>query len=70
MNDLLDSCVFKYNGILWRLIGRGNNCMHVRADTDRTEMWISVIHRIPLVVEMRNNPLGIDWKINGVDCHE
>ena len=70
MKDLLDSSVFKYNGILWRLIGRGNNCMHVRADTDRTEMWISVIHRIPLVIEMRNNPLGIDWKINGVDCHE
>jgi hypothetical protein len=35
----------------------------VQADIDRTEMWISLKDDLPLVLEMRNNPLGIDWLI-------
>jgi hypothetical protein len=35
----------------------------VKADTDGTEMWIARQGDLPLVLEMRSNPLGIDWKI-------
>ena len=37
--------------------------IHVRADIDRTEMWIKDDEEMPLVLEIRNNPLGIDWRI-------
>jgi len=35
----------------------------VRADIDQTEMWIKDDESLPLVIEMRHNPLGIDWRI-------
>ena len=34
------------------------------ADIDRTEMWIKCDDHLPLVLEMRHNPLGIDWTID------
>ena len=40
-----------------------DNVAHVRADIDQTEMWIKQDDHLPLVLEIRNNPLGIDWNI-------
>ena len=54
---------FVYDGITWRLVERTDEISHVRADIDRTEMWIKCDDDLPLVLEMRHNPLGIDWKI-------
>ena len=51
---------FLYDDITWRLIGQTDSTYHVRADIDGTEMWI-VADSLPLVIEMKNNPLGIDW---------
>lgn len=63
LRDLKAKGIFVYDGITWRKIGEDANSIHVRADIDRTEMWISTNGDLPLVIEMRNNPLGIDWKI-------
>ena len=40
-----------------------DDAIHVQADIDRTEMWIKQNDDLPLVLELKNNPLGIDWKI-------
>ena len=40
--------------------------IHVRADIDRTEMWISTEYPLPFVVRMKGNPLGIDWSLTPV----
>ena len=74
--DLKEKGYFVYDGITWRqikgtvlrdTISAGNwiirtvPLIHVQADIDRTEMWIKFDEEMPLVLEMRNNPLGIDW---------
>ena len=51
-----------YDTITWRLIDENDESWHVQAETDRTEMWILKNDALPLVLEMRNNPLGIDWR--------
>ena len=53
-----------YDGITWRLVDRSDVTLHVMADIDRTEMWIKCNNHLPLVLEMRHNPLGIDWTID------
>ena len=53
-----------YDGITWSLIDRSDVTLHVMADIDRTEMWIKCDDYLPLVLEMRHNPLGIDWTID------
>ena len=58
---------FLYDGITWRKVDESHGNIHVQADIDRTEMWIQDNPSLPLVVEMRNNPLGIDWKIQGYE---
>ena len=70
LRDLQKNGYFVYDGITWRQVpsptgeGQGEvSTIHVRADIDRTEMWISLKDELPLVIEMRNNPLGIDWRI-------
>ena len=63
LNDLKTYGSFVYDGITWRKIDATDDAIHVRADIDRTEMWITLKGNIPLVTELRNNPLGIDWKI-------
>ena len=60
--------LFRYDGIDWRLVDRSDTALHVRADIDGTEMWIACASAedstlLPLVLEMRHNPLGIDWTI-------
>ena len=63
LNELKQNGSFVYDNITWRKMDQDANTIHVRADIDRTEMWISLKDELPLVIEMRNNPLGIDWKI-------
>ena len=61
--DLKEKGFFVYDGITWRKEGESDVTVHVCADIDRTEMWIKNDEEIPLVLEIRNNPLGIDWRI-------
>ena len=66
MRDLQQNGYFIYDGIAWRNIGdESNGSYHVRADIDQTEMLLTYNKMLDLylVTEMRNNPLGIDWKI-------
>ena len=75
--DLKEKGYFIYDGITWR-VNQGDRShdttdlstdqgpvplIHVQADIDRTEMWIKQDEDLPFVLEMRNNPLGIDWNI-------
>ena len=63
LRDLKEKGAFVYDGITWRKIDQDANMIHVRADIDQTEMWISLKDDLPWVPEMRHNPLGIDWII-------
>lgn len=65
--QLKEKGFFVYDDITWRKVNEDDGIIHVRADIDRTEMWISTNSWLPFVVEMRNNPLGIDWKIQGYE---
>ena len=62
LHNLQEKGFFVYDGITWRLMDQGDS-LHVRADIDQTEMWIALKDDLPFVIEMRNNPLGIDWRI-------
>ena len=61
--DLKEKGYFVYDDITWRKVDESDVTIHVQADIDRTEMWIKYDEQMPLVLEMRNNPLGIDWLI-------
>jgi hypothetical protein len=61
--DLKEKGSFVYDGITWRKVDESDVTIHVQADIDRTEMWIKCDEQMPLVLEMRHNPLGIDWMI-------
>ena len=71
LRELQKKGSFVYDGITWRLVrvnpsssvAEKDNVAHVRADIDQTEMWIKQDDHLPLVLEIRNNPLGIDWNI-------
>ena len=67
LNYLKEKGFFIYDGITWRKVDESNGIIHVQADIDQTEMWIHAHSSLPLVVEMCNNPLGIDWKIQGYE---
>jgi len=64
MKELISQGYTVYDGIVWRVKDKSDATLHVRADIDGTEMWILQNEKFPQVLEMRNNPLGIDWKIN------
>ena len=63
MRELREKGTTVYDGITWRKIDKSDVTIHVQADIDRTEMWIRQDDDLPLVLEMRNNPLGINWQI-------
>jgi hypothetical protein len=63
MRELREKGSTVYDGITWRKIDESDVTIHVQADIDRTEMWIKQDDDLPLVLEMRNNPLGINWQI-------
>ena len=65
-SDLKKKGYFVYDGITWRKRDESDVTIHVQADVDRTEMWIQHNEEMPLVLEMRNNPLGIDWLMDEV----
>ena len=64
--ELMQTDRFIYDGITWRMIDSDGKTIHVRADIDRTEMWISTEYPLPFVVRMKGNPLGIDWTLTPV----
>ncbi len=64
--ELMQSDRFIYDGITWRKIDSDDKTIHVRADIDRTEMWISIEYPLLFVVRMKGNPLGIDWTLTPV----
>lgn len=68
--SLLSQGFFRYDGITWRRVSQTADAIHVRADIDQTEMWISLTDTLPLVLEMRNNPLGIDWKLKNAESEQ
>ena len=70
LKDLLEKGQFVYDGILWRQIDRDTKTIHVRADTDLTEMWISTETELPFIIRMKGNPLGIDWTLTPVPTHD
>ena len=63
MKELQETGQFVYDGITWRKIDADAKTIHVRADIDRTEMWISTKTELPFIMKMKGNPLGIDWEI-------
>lgn len=63
LRELREKGLTIYDEITWRKVEESDGTIHVQADIDRTEMWISLKDDLPLVLEMRNNPLGIDWLI-------
>jgi hypothetical protein len=71
LRELQEKGSFVYDGIIWNLVrvnpsssvAEKSTVAHVRADIDQTEMWIKQDGDLPLVLEIRNNPLGIDWNI-------
>ena len=64
--ELMQTDRFIYDGITWRKIDSDGKTIRVRADIDRTEMWISTEYPLPFVVRMKGNPLGIDWTLTPV----
>jgi hypothetical protein len=54
-----------YGGWTWRVTASDTaaGTLHLKADIDDVEMWVEVKENIPLIVRMKNNPLGIDWNI-------
>ncbi len=55
-----------YDGITWRLQDDSTPALlHLKADIDRTEMWLQQKEGLWLVTKMQGNPLGIDWNITG-----
>lgn len=63
LTELKHDGMFVYNGITWRKINTDANIITVKADVDGTVMKISTSSELPWVLEMRNNPLGIDWNM-------
>lgn len=63
LRELQTDGMMIYDTITWRTIDTSDGIIHVKADIDGTEMWIDSNSSLPMVVRMRNNPLGIDWTI-------
>ena len=54
---------FVYDGITWRKVSETEEAIRVKAYKDGTDMWISKKRELPIVLKMKNNPLGIDWEM-------
>lgn len=63
LRELQTDGMMIYDTITWRTIDTSDGIIHVKADIDGTEMWIDSNSSLPMVVRMKNNPLGIDWTI-------
>ena len=63
LHDLQTRGSFVYDGITWKKISDEGHLIHVRSEVDGAEMSIATSSSLPFVVSMKNNPLGIDWKM-------
>lgn len=45
----------------------GYSLLHVNDSVDGCEMWIMDNPDFPLIWEIQNNPLGINWKVAPID---
>ena len=63
LQRLHEQKALNYDGFCWRLLDVSDGLLHVKADDYDAEMWIADDPTLPLIMEMRHNPLGIDWKI-------
>lgn len=56
---------FIYNGVTYHRVDTDSSKrkIHVQADVDDTQMWIILSNDLPVVSEIKDNPLEIDWKI-------
>ena len=61
LETLLQTGKFVYNGITWQQISKDEKSITVKADVDDTLMQIALHQKLPWVLRMENNPLGIDW---------
>ena len=63
--ELKENGSFVYDGIFWQRISDNADIdiIHVKAPATGTEMWIDAESPLPLVIELRNNPFGIEWRI-------
>ncbi len=60
---------FRYNETEYRLAdtvkqAAGYPLLHVKDEVDGCEMWVMDNPDFPVIWEMRNNPLGINWKVD------
>lgn len=69
LKSLQQKGMFVYDDITWRKVNdtEDEKLIHVRADVDGTDMWIDSSEKLPWVVKMQGNPLGIDWFITEND---
>ena len=63
MRDLNGKGFFVYDEITWRKVAEDDKEIVVKADVDNTLMKIAKGEDLPWIIEMKNNPLGIDWKL-------
>ncbi len=63
MRDLNGKGFFVYDEITWRKVAEDEKEIVVKADVDNTMMRIAKGKELPWIIEMKNNPLGIDWKL-------
>ena len=61
LKSLQDTGQFVYDRITWRKIAEYNGDIKVAADVDGSVMWIDTESELPWVLNMKGNPLGIDW---------
>ena len=56
---------FVYDNTTWQRLDDDprDGLIHVRATNGGAEMWIDAKAELPFVVELRNNPFGIDWRL-------
>ncbi len=66
-----------YGNTLYEMVdtiscGLGVSSLHVTDRTEGCDMWIVNNEKLPLIWQMRDNPLGIDWCVDNVAeafCH-
>lgn len=66
-DSLKDTGEFIYDGVEYKLLDRNSNCnlgnlLHA-IDAEGGEVWILDCNQYPIIWEMRNNPLEINWKV-------
>ena len=64
LQSLRNQDTITYDTFTWRKVDEDLSVIHVRSDVYQAEMWIDKRSEIPWVLEMKNNPLGIDWKLS------